>query len=119
MTYIIDFLFYLLGGVPIGNTFWILPWIGFWACAMTWTVLLPSFQRWNQIWVMPLFVIFFFGGMIMAVGPPLGQLQLMSDCRTFETEVSSDLSEPKTIALRECRYKNNYYGGFGLWTIQQ
>lgn len=119
MTYIMDFLFYLLGGVPIANTFWMIPWIVFWACVITWSMSLPIRKKWNEIWGTPLLVIFFVGGFLMAVGPPLGQLQPMSDCRMFETEVSSDLSKPKTIALRECRRKNNYYNEFGPWTIQQ
>jgi hypothetical protein len=119
MTYIIDFLFYLLGGVPIANTFWMIPWIVFWACAMTWTILLPAKKRWNQLWATPLFVIFFFGGWIMALAIPLGQLQTMSDCRMFETEVVSELSEPKTIALRECSRRSNIYEEFGPWTISQ
>jgi|TARA_R110000851_G_scaffold163752_2_gene307764 hypothetical protein len=119
MTAITDFLFYLLGGVPIMYTFWILPWIMVWVCAMTGTVVLPIFQRWNQIWVMPVFIVFFFGGMIMALSVPLAQLNLISECRMFETEVVSELSEPTTITLRECRRKSTVYEEFGPWTISQ
>jgi hypothetical protein len=119
MTYIIVFLFYLLGGVPIAITSWIIPWFIFWTGVTIWSMSLPIRKRWNQLWGTPLLVIFFVGGFLMAVVPPLGQLQTMSNCRMFETEASSDLSESKTITLRECSYKDNYYGGFGPWTIQQ
>ena len=109
-----EFLFYLLGGVPILDTPWILPWIAFWVLVMIWPVLIRQ-----RKWSVAAFSVSFIGGMIMALAIPLGQMQVMSDCRTFETEVSSDLSEPKIIALRECSRKDNYYGGFGPWTIQQ
>jgi hypothetical protein len=94
-----------------------LPWIVVWVWAMTGTVLLPIFRGWNQIWVMPLFVIFFIGGMIITLLIPLAQLGGMSECRTFETEVSSELSEPITIALSECRRRSNIYEEFGPWKI--
>ena len=119
MQQITDFLFYIMGGVPLMNTFWILPWILFFTVVMVWPVMMPMPRTWRQSWIMPAFIVCFFGGMIMAVVPPLAQVQGMSECRTFETEVSSDLSAPTTIALRECRSKSNVYHDLGPWTIQQ
>jgi hypothetical protein len=114
MNTIVEFLFYLLGGVPIAATPWIILWVVFWSLAMTWPVLIRQ-----RKWTMAAFNVSFVFGVIMALAPPMAQMQVMSDCRTFETEVSSDLSEPKIIALRECSRKDNYYGGFGPWTISQ
>lgn len=123
MLTITTFLFTLLNGVPLANTFWILPWIIFWSFVMILPVLLLtnfSVRTWREFFIAtPLFVICFFGGLSLAIGPPLVQLQYMGECRTFETEVSSDLSAPTTVALRECRHKTNVYDEFGPWTIQQ
>jgi len=119
MQQITDFLFYIMGGVPLMNTFWILPWTLFFTVVMVWPVMMPMPRTWRQSWIMPAFIVCFFGGLVLAIVPPLGQLQQLSECRTFETEVDSDLSEPLTIALRECRSKSNVYEEFGPWTIQQ
>jgi hypothetical protein len=114
MNTIAEFLFYLLGGVPIMYTFWILLWVVFWVFVMTWPVLIHQ-----RTWSVAAFVVFLIGGWIMCLAPPLAQLGSMSECRTFETEVSSELSPPRTITLRECRNKDNYYNDLGPWTISQ
>jgi hypothetical protein len=119
MSTVIDFLFYILNGVPILYTFWIAPWIVFFVIVMMWPLILPTPRSWGTMWITPVFIVAFFGGMVMAVAPPLAQLQVMSECRSFETQVSSELSESKTITLRECRRRSTVYEELGSWSIQQ
>jgi hypothetical protein len=114
-----EFLFYALNGVPIIATFWIIPWFIFVVLVMSAPMSLAILRHKTvpPSWFFPVYVVFFFGGLGVGTLLPLIQMDLMIECRTFEVEVSSELSDPRVIALNECRRRTNYYDDFDMWTI--
>jgi hypothetical protein len=117
-TTIAEFLFYLLGGVPIATTSWFVLWIAFFAIlvVMVYTVSLFAHDM-GLLLVEVVALVCVIALAFICILPPIIQTNLMSECRTVETEVSIGLVEPKVMTLSECRHKDNYYDGFGPWTI--
>jgi hypothetical protein len=118
MNTIAEFLFYLLGGVPIATTPWIVLWAVFFAILIFMVYMVSLFAHDLGLLLVEVIALV----CIIALGficllPPIIQTNLMSECRTVETEVSIGFVEPKIMTLSECRHKDNYYTGFGLWTF--
>jgi hypothetical protein len=115
-----EFLFWIMGGAVLANSPFIILWVGFWSVAMASSLLLVDiFKRKHfilAIFVATTIAIFAF---VMAVGPPIKQLHMMSECRNQVVVVTTDNNVNLSLNVRECRYKKNYYGNFGDWQSRE
>jgi hypothetical protein len=113
-----ELLFYLLDGEMLINTFWVFVYV----LVLSFFLLSPvmAFERLGrfQKWAPMIFIITFFPGLFLSVGPPIVQGQMMQECRVFEQSITGELAEARVISFKECRYKDNYYGDFGEWKVQ-
>lgn len=119
LAWISETLFYLLGGEMLVTTIWFIPWVAFWAIFM----LLP-FIVWNvtNIHKYGFLTVFTFSlGLMVSLGTDIVQSQMMSECRdstaSLQIFVDNNLSETDEITIKQCRYKDNYYGEFGEWKL--
>jgi hypothetical protein len=118
MNTIAEFLFYLLGGVPIIATPWIILWVVIFAMLIAICSVAIMFADYMGLLLVEIIVSVCFAVLVfISLLSPSIQTNLMSECRTVETEISVGLSEPKVMTLSECRSKDNYYDTFGPWTI--
>lgn len=112
-----EFFFWLLGGVPLMNTLWIVPYI----LVLTMILVLPYFFfvfKLNYNKFAPLiFLVSFFPILLIGMGPPIVQVQMLQECETVEQVVSTDRVENHKMDIKQCRVKENYYGEFGEWKI--
>lgn len=114
-------LFWLQGGVMLVNTPWFLAWVLFWSLLIVSPMVYYTHKNPNPI-ALPVFLILFFPGLLMAIGPGIAQHELMSECRDTVSElniiVDGELTEQTEINIRQCRYKENYYDEeYGEWQI--
>jgi len=122
-----EFLFWIMGGVALANSPFIILWVVFWSVAIASSLLLVDiFKRKHFILAIftPSFIaicsflmaftvaIFSF---MMAIGPALKQQHMLSECRNHVVVITTDNIENLSLNVRECRYKENYYGDFGDW----
>lgn len=125
MLWISEMLFYLQGGDVLVSTFWIFPWIGFWVLVMVF----PLFYYVNyasskyKYLSLIIFMFVFFPALLMAIGLPPVQHQMITECRDDIAEVNiyygdNTVSEKTQITITQCRYKENYYGEFGEWKLK-
>lgn len=116
-----EFFFWILGGVPLMNTLWIIPYV----IAMSLIMALPfilltfllTYGKIKPINVLPLFLVSFFPVLLIGIGPPIIQMQMMQECEMVEQVISTDRVENHTVSIKQCRIKDSYYGEFGEWTI--
>jgi len=119
-------LFYLLNGVPIIGTPFILVWILFWIAFMMMPMIYVIYMRPGSVVLGLLSVIMVFtvmGGMFIAMGPPIVQQEMLSECETVSTETDDFEFKGETqnvgaIDVKLCRHKDNYYEDFGEWKIK-
>ncbi len=111
-----EFLFWIMGGVALANSPFIILWVVFWSVAIASSLLLVDiFKRKHfilAIFVATTIAIFSF---MMAIGPTLKQQYMLSECRNHVVVITTDNIENLSLNVRECRYKENYYGDFGDW----
>jgi len=116
MIWISEVLFFLLNGEPLINTPWVFVWRGFWILVMVLPLWYAVNIRQTHRSMFAAMAMFFLG-LVMAIGPNIVQLQMLSECETVEVAVSTDLVELHTVEMRQCRAKENFYGEFGEWRI--
>lgn len=114
-----ELLFYALDGNMLTDSPWIFVWV------IVGSVILSSpmtFPIWfNKVHLLKYsligFVLLMVPAFFLIIGPPLVQLQMMQECETVELLVDTDKIANYTITEQQCRYKDNYYGEFGEWTL--
>lgn len=120
---IIDFLsnvfFVVMGGVPIMNTVWVLPYILLIAVIMISPmlyILISKKTKWKFV-IGFIGCITFFPFLMIGMGLPLTQMRMLSECETVSVTVQTENVENQEIYILQCRYKENYYDDFGEWGI--
>jgi hypothetical protein len=117
--WISEVLFYLLNGEPLLNTIWIFVWI----FGGTVILLIPYYLAFsvgkNKARSFPaiVFLVSFFPILLLIMGPPIVQAQMISECENITVTVNTDRVELHTVEMRQCRAKENFYGEFGEWRI--
>lgn len=121
MIWISEILFYLTNGVPMANTLWFFVWVALGTILMVIPCYFAISVGRNKVNSLPalVFLFSFFPLLFLIIGPPLLQLQMVSECETVTVDVATDRVENHTIRLRHCRFKDNYYGEFGEWQLSQ
>jgi hypothetical protein len=112
-----EFFFWILGGVPLMNTLWILPYVVVMSLIMALPFILLTYGKNRPINVLPLFLISFFPVLLVGMGPPIIQIQMLEECEMVEQVISTDMVENHNMSIKQCRIKDNYYGEFGEWAI--
>ena len=124
LLWIFETLFYLTGGEMLLNTIWFIPWVIAGAVLLAMPLFYPLyFGNPRLLKFAPLmFIITFLPGMTILISPGAIQGQLMTECRdnkaSVQIFVDDVLSETDEITLKQCRYKDNYYGEFGEWEVK-
>jgi len=119
--WIAETLFYLMNGEPLINSFWIILWV----LGGTVLMVIPfyfavSVGR-NRVRSLPAVVslVSFFPLLLLIMGPPLTQMQMLSECETVTITIDTDRVEGHAFQMRQCRHKENFYGDFGEWSLFQ
>jgi hypothetical protein len=114
-----EFFFWILGGVPLVNSIWIFPYVFLASVLMIIPFYLAVTYGKNKIKSLPaiIFIVSFYPLLIIDIGPPIVQMQMMQECETVQHVISTDLVENHIMDIRQCRIKENYYGDFGEWSI--
>jgi len=116
MVWLSESLFYIMNGVPIADSAWVFVWVVFWSLVLTfpmWFLINVKITKWMPLASM----IGFFPILMICIGPPIVQMQMLRECETVELLVDTDRVTNYTITETQCRYKDNYYGDFGEWTL--
>lgn len=114
-------LFYLTGGVPLLETIWFIPWVVIGVILLAAPVILREFSAILSV----VFMIWFFPILMIVMSPGAIQGQMTQECKTVDGEMFANAHmngkkiEPQTVTMRQCRYKDNYYGEFGEWEIKE
>lgn len=125
MLWINETLFYLTNGVMLVNTPWIFLWVLFWGVLMTIPIIYATSTR-PKKWCVALPLMIFFSlfsifSLTTAISPGIIQMQMMQECRIdiaeFNIIKDGNLEEQGEIEIKQCRYKDNYYGEFSDWKI--
>jgi hypothetical protein len=118
LLWVSEALFWVLDGQMLVDTHWVIAWLlsgivlSFLLITITHII---SFKYDSMFGIVATLCIF---PLMLIILSPLGlQERLMSECEIFETEVASELSGTKILELKQCRYKDNYYGDFGEWNV--
>lgn len=114
-----ELLFYAMDGNMLMNSPWIFVWV------IIGSVILSSpmtFPIWlNKVHLLKyshiVFAVLMFPVFLFMMGPPIAQAQMMQECETVKLLVDTDKVMNYTITEQQCRYKDNYYGKFGEWTL--
>jgi hypothetical protein len=114
-----EFFFWVLGGVPLMNTLWFLPYVVVLALIMVIPFYFAITHGKNRTNSLPsiVFLVSFFPILLIGIGPPIIQVQMLQECETVQQVVSTDKVDKHVIDIRQCRLKDNYYGEFGDWKI--
>ena len=119
LVWVSETLFYFTGGEMLANTIWIIPWVAFWAIfiMITFIVWIANINKYRGF----LTGFIFFFGLMIVWGTDIVQSQMMTECRdstaSLQIFVDDELSETDEITIKQCRYKDNYYGEFGEWKL--
>lgn len=106
--------FWALGGVPLMNSIWVLAWIVIFALIaispMFWYINFSpnGFRPGSRF--MAFFMVTFFSGIMLAMGPPIVQMQMLQDC---QERVEFGVIGDQGLKITECRFKDNFYGEWG------
>lgn len=114
--FVSEFMFSIMNGEPLINSPLVFVWVAFWSVVC----LTPLFLFVNygpQKYTPLIFMALFFPGLLMGMGPPVVQMQLLSECEEVESVIATTRIEPTTMVIQQCRYKENFYGEFGEWKI--
>ena len=125
MIYMSELLFQLLNGNPLGNS----PWLIVWAVFIVGLMYIPFYLALNTNYderrsaYGMIGVIAFLPLFMLAIGPPIVQMQMMSECQAIEVQTADVVFQGKTvnlgnITLNQCRVKDNYYDDFGEWHVK-
>jgi hypothetical protein len=126
MIWVAEGLFWLTDGVMLMNTAWVLVWILVWSLVMASPMFYLTHVNYNRKppgWPGFVFLFGFFPGLLMAAGPGIVQIDMMTECKTLEVEtadviLNGEIVNLGSIPLKHCRTKENYYSEFGEWKIR-
>ncbi len=105
-----------MGGVALANSPFIILWVVFWSVAIASSLLLVDiFKRKYFIFGCTIATAIAIFSFMMAIGPALKQQHMLSECQNLVVVITTDNIENLPLNVRECRYKENYYGDFGDW----
>jgi hypothetical protein len=113
-----EYLFYLLDGVMLCVTAWSLVYVAVIVVAMCSPILFHDRLGKYRRYALVAFVVMFIPWLLLAIGPGIVQVQMMSECKFVKAIMTIDDVEQLPITVRSCRVKDNYYGDFGEWKIQ-
>jgi len=114
---IAELLFYLMDGIPLLDSPWLLVYLGAGVLIMLWPILiLDRVGRYARIACI-VGIITFFPVLFLTMSPALAQQQMMSECSTVQVVVSSERAGVSTFDARECRRKSNFYEDHGPWKV--
>ena len=122
LVWISETLFYFTGGEMLVNTVWIIPWVFGGTVLFALPLFYPLYSRNPRHFKFSfIFIIIFLPGMAILISPGAIQSQMTSECRdstaSLQIFVDDELSETDEITIKQCRYKDNYYGEFGEWKL--
>jgi hypothetical protein len=118
IAWVAEAMFYVMNGVALMNT----PWIFVWIVAGAVTLVIPLYfaiADVRRVRYLPALVgmVSFFPIILLMMGPPLAQINMMQECETVSVTISTDRIVNQTAELRQCRFKDNYYNDFGVWQV--
>ena len=116
-----EMLFWFTDGVLLMNTLWIFVWVALGAVIMCIPFWIAITKGQNRTTSFPslVFLFSFFPLLLLIMGPPIVQLDMMQECRPPETVLmTSEAGIEFDIEVRQCRVKENFYGEFGDWEIR-
>ena len=122
VVWISEELFLMMSGVPIVETWLILPWV----MAFVVIMLIPIMPVLSQkptsnlmrAFNLAVFLAVFMVGFLVVIGVPIAQTQMVRECRPVTVDaVHPDSGEVSQLVLTECREKPNFYSEFGSWQI--
>lgn len=115
--YFSDFLFWIMGGTPLANSLLMFPYI----IGITLILSIPFYYvletKFKKFWG-TVAMVSFFPMLILTMGPPIVQMQMMEECEYVNVAVSTDRIQNYELKVKQCRYKDNYFGEFGEWKIR-
>lgn len=116
---IAEALFWATGGVPIVNTLWLLGWVVsgslLWWAMFTLPLRYPHWKFWSRVSLPLLFMVASIPVLMLAIGPPIIQTQMLSDCRKVTATITIE-GKSETKPVQQCRSKSNYYDTeYGPW----
>jgi len=122
MLYLSELFFQLLNGNPLANSPWLLVWVIFVVILMyvpVYLMLNTKHEERRSAHGM-IAIITFFPLLMLAVGPPLVQMQMLQECKRVEVQTADVVFQGETVNLgsitfNQCRVKDNYYNDFGEW----
>jgi hypothetical protein len=111
-------LFWFTNGELLINTLWVFPWVFFWSLITVLPIIYAIYYKRNDSmpsWPGLVFIIGFFPGLLVAIGPGIVQMSLIEECRTVSAEVTIE-GATETQKIRQCRMKENFYDAeYGPW----
>lgn len=116
-----EFLFWLMNGEPLINSWWFFVWALGGAALMSapfWFAI--SLGR-NRIQSLPalVFIVTFFPMLMLIISPGIIQVDLMQECRTVSAELTVN-GKVTELPVRQCRVKANFYDTeYGEWKTHQ
>jgi hypothetical protein len=116
-------LFWFTGGEPLLNSAWFLVWVFGGALILTmpaWVPLFLATVKSSYKWIsVVIYIVVFFPTLMTIIGPPLMQIQMMEECLPVETQtVANEQGFSTEVRVRQCRFKDNFYGEFGEWQLR-
>ena len=118
--WISESLFWLTGGVPIIYTFWFIPWVMLGSAIMISPYHVMIYGKGNRKTLLAslMLIVLFFPTLTVTMAPGIAQQQMMMQCETVTTTVTTDRVESGTVNVRQCRTKDNFYDEFGEWVVK-
>jgi hypothetical protein len=101
------------------NTFWFIPFVFAGVASMGLLLLLIHRFGWyiGQTLSTVITIVGIITLIILTAAPGIVQVDFMVECEISEVEFASELLGTQTVELKQCRYKDNYYGDFGEWQL--
>lgn len=115
INYISELLFRLLDGNPLADSGWVFLYI-----ATVMGIFVIPFTKfvYSQSPKHGLYaVLTFFPMLVLAVGPPIVQMQMLAECEPVVLTGETNRVTNYVMEGQQCRYKDNYYGEFGEWKL--
>ena len=118
--WIAESLFWLTGGVQLIYTLWFIPWIVVGCVIMMSPYFVLIYGKGNRKTILAslMLIVLFFPTLFATMAPGMVQYDMMMQCETVTTAVTTDRVESGTVNVRQCRTKDNFYDEFGEWVLK-